>query len=797
MAVELPDALAVGQRQEISPFKMGRVAQVQNPGDEGDAIKAHMLGKASSEFGAASNEFQKARENAASIAAQSALNDLDKKMLDLRYNQTDGWQNTQLQGATTPEFLQSNTERINQAVGDVGQSIQDPLARQLYLGRAQNSALRGQSELLAHSADQGSKWHTQVYSDSLQLGRTKIANAVSDPDAFNPDGTFNVDKIRSIQMQNFDQPTMTHLQQLHINPTDGGAGSAHWQSLQQLNHDEVALTAIHAANDRNLPPEKIKAIYGSMIEGMSGDGRLKADALVKPIISDDLIKTVVEDSKRGVGPQIGTTQATAAHTAGVDPNFIAKVNSYESHNDVTGQNPNSSASGIGQIVDKTWKAYGGSTAHAKDAPVEEQLAVQAKICADYTTKIAAALGIPADQVPDSVKYLAYQQGPAGAAALMQGGDLLAIQTLEKAGIAHAQAVKSVLFNGGNLDDTASAFALKVQNSFNKTTKGTADVATPNLPPQPGTPAQEAAQQAELTTPQRIEAIDHDPRLTADERDKAKSYLLGQVKQQREVAALAASGDTTAVWQAIAQKHPASEEQLMAIPGVAAHFQSLPPQEQESIRQHLNKPETSMTPQQLDVYDRLAGLRFASPEKFAAMSVKDMQDSGLNNTGLMHQLISMKDSYLRHDETQSEKDLRVQHLLGSVKTITDAVGINAKQHPDQYGAFASALERTADNWRAQHNGAMPKDTDVQAMAADLLAKRDIHRTYLWDTTKRGYEVSPTDEVVGIHLPSSAEAEVQARFTKAYGRPAKLADPDDVMALEMARAKYLSMNPGLLK
>lgn len=47
----------------------------------------------------------------------------------------------------------------------------------------------------------------------------------------------------------------------------------------------------------------------------------------------------------------------------------------ESGGNPTAQNPTSSASGLFQFIDSTWASLGGSTAHAKDAPVAEQYAI--------------------------------------------------------------------------------------------------------------------------------------------------------------------------------------------------------------------------------------------------------------------------------------------------------------------------------------------------------------------------------------------------------------------------------------
>jgi SLT domain-containing protein len=53
----------------------------------------------------------------------------------------------------------------------------------------------------------------------------------------------------------------------------------------------------------------------------------------------------------------------------------AWIIAHESGGNPRAQNPTSSASGLYQMIDGTWRAYGGSTAHAKDASVAEQDAV--------------------------------------------------------------------------------------------------------------------------------------------------------------------------------------------------------------------------------------------------------------------------------------------------------------------------------------------------------------------------------------------------------------------------------------
>jgi hypothetical protein len=71
------------------------------------------------------------------------------------------------------------------------------------------------------------------------------------------------------------------------------------------------------------------------------------------------------------------TPAFAAETvaSSVDWNAIIQC---ESGGNPHAQNAGSSASGLFQFLDSTWRGLGGSTAHAKDASVAEQYAIANK-----------------------------------------------------------------------------------------------------------------------------------------------------------------------------------------------------------------------------------------------------------------------------------------------------------------------------------------------------------------------------------------------------------------------------------
>lgn len=79
--------------------------------------------------------------------------------------------------------------------------------------------------------------------------------------------------------------------------------------------------------------------------------------------------TAVSPAFAAENTEVRTVAVATANGGGFDHDQIARC---ESGGSASAQNSSSSASGLYQFIDSTWKAYGGSTARAKDASVSEQ-----------------------------------------------------------------------------------------------------------------------------------------------------------------------------------------------------------------------------------------------------------------------------------------------------------------------------------------------------------------------------------------------------------------------------------------
>lgn len=149
----------------------------------------------------------------------------------------------------------------------------------------------------------------------------------------------------------------------------------------------------------------------------------------------------------------------AAATHNVDPGTLSRIAQIESNGNPNAKNPNSSASGMFQFTSGTAKAYGLSD---PSDPVASADAAARKV-SDDSAMLKKSLG--RDPSP-AESYLAWQQGPSGANALLSNPGDNAIDTLARVTKNRKTAEDSIINNGGNADMTAAEFTGKWVDKFN-------------------------------------------------------------------------------------------------------------------------------------------------------------------------------------------------------------------------------------------------------------------------------------------------------------------------------------------
>lgn len=112
----------------------------------------------------------------------------------------------------------------------------------------------------------------------------------------------------------------------------------------------------------------------------------------------------------------------AEHAAGPIDSVVGKIIGVESGGDPTAKNPNSSASGLGQFTDGTWRAVmkahpeAGLTADGRFDPTQARLAT--KLHTQDNSDYLASKGFAVEDQTEGMLYLAHFAGAQGAVALL-------------------------------------------------------------------------------------------------------------------------------------------------------------------------------------------------------------------------------------------------------------------------------------------------------------------------------------------------------------------------------------------
>lgn len=165
----------------------------------------------------------------------------------------------------------------------------------------------------------------------------------------------------------------------------------------------------------------------------------------------------------GAGNPIAAKIRERAAAMGEDPETAVNIAVIESGLDPNADNPASSAQGVYQFVDRTWKAMGGGDKFDADLNIERGLTLMAQ----NRNGLRQTLG----RDPDAWElYLAHQQGLGGARQLLRDPNRPAIEALRAAKVADPEA--AIRLNGGRADMTAGEFADLWRKRYNEKTGST-------------------------------------------------------------------------------------------------------------------------------------------------------------------------------------------------------------------------------------------------------------------------------------------------------------------------------------
>ena len=163
-------------------------------------------------------------------------------------------------------------------------------------------------------------------------------------------------------------------------------------------------------------------------------------------------QSLPQNSQAKFTPEIEQIFQQQSQQSGIPVEYYRKVAGIESMGDPRAKSPLSSASGLFQITDETWKGYGSGD---RLNPVDNTTAMT-KLTLDNQQQLRSALG--RDPTPGEL-YLAHQQGAGGAKALLSDPQGNVVDVLSTAyGGDKNKALTAIKNNGGNPNMTSGQFA---------------------------------------------------------------------------------------------------------------------------------------------------------------------------------------------------------------------------------------------------------------------------------------------------------------------------------------------------
>lgn len=332
-------------------------------------------------------------------------------------------------------------QQLTEKEKEVRGNLQSP-EQQLQFDSYTRRYRAGVAEKIGSYADsQATSWYGNVNKSTADLALTHIANNADDDSAVKAGAA---DLIHSY--------TKT-AQLAGAQPGDAMWKDAETRGRQDAFKAQLEAISVHDPARAADMLEKNKDAMGQNYEPLANQFRARADQQAGTAAGHAAVAGASPNVQTHVGGAPAPLFVQAGNQYGVSPTYLARTAQIESGGDPHAHNASSGADGLFQFIPDTWRQYGRG-GNSRDPVAATDAA--ARLAASNQASLTRVLG----RAPsDGELYLAHQQGPAGAEALLANPNMPAADALAQAYHGdRAVAARAIRANGGNPDAPASAFS---------------------------------------------------------------------------------------------------------------------------------------------------------------------------------------------------------------------------------------------------------------------------------------------------------------------------------------------------
>lgn len=354
-----------------------------------------------------------------------------------------------LKGRAALDARSGVMSEIDSYIGQVRASMKDPSAIHLFDANSRRLRTTTDNQVGSHANGQFTQYTHGVNNSAAVIALNRIAAAPGDDAAFDL-AREDLRKAYVREAQNGGQDS--------AQSADAALAKADRDALKQR---ALALGTGDAAAGMKFIKEHQKELgtdYPALYQHFEAKNDQQTGTSVGARAFADGNAVV---AKSGVNLPV-FAQAAQAVPGGVSPQGAARIVQIESGFRAD-PNPGGKYRGYVQAGDAYWQTYGeGGSRHNL---ADSVMALMRSTAADRRT-LAAGLGRDPATISDGELYLAHQQGPAGALALLRNPNMPAADALAQAYKGdRARAAQAIRMNGGDPDAPAAAFVAKWTYKF--------------------------------------------------------------------------------------------------------------------------------------------------------------------------------------------------------------------------------------------------------------------------------------------------------------------------------------------